>query len=108
MAWIYLAASEDSPSPWTPGCGQSPTVKPTGTLKVSYSAACPAGPYQSHLFGTTCAPSADGSCLVWTWFMADSLARTSALLDMAQAWRDSEADFFTRLSGWPRKSSPPS
>ena len=33
-------------------------------------------------------------------------ARTSALQDMEKAWKESEADYFSRSFAWPKKSSP--
>lgn len=87
MAWIYLAGLEDSASPWSPGCGQSPTVKTTDTPKLYYFQGRPTEPYLLHPSGTTSELWVPITCPVPSILsMEASLARTSALRVAALVW----------------------
>jgi len=100
MAWIYLAESVDSPSPWRALLGRSPIVKTIDTLKLSCFPECQTDLCQWLLYGTTSKRSMPMSCkFLWTLFTEGSLARISALQDAKKAWLESEADFFSRSYG---------
>lgn len=99
MVWTYLAASEESPSPWLPGSDQLPTVKSTDTLKPFYFLKWQAVAYQSPQFGMTCEPSKLTIGQVSTLSLAASRARISALQALAGAWRASEAAFSGKSLG---------
>ncbi len=94
MAWIYLAESEGSHSPWNHGSDQLPTVRTTDTLNLCCFHAwqgrtCPLLP-----FGTTCGHF-DASLLassVQKLFTEDFPAKISVLQELARVWRGSEAD----------------
>jgi hypothetical protein len=107
MAWIYLAESADSHWPFHRGCDRSPTVRTIDSRRLCFCRGCGTVTFQFLLSGTTsprsyvaCCPEASISST------ADSPARTSVARDVAQAWRESEADFFSRSCAWPTKSSP--
>lgn len=109
MAWIYLAESEDSDLPCHPGCIQSPIVKTTDTLKLSYCRGCKTVNYQWLQSGQTCELCKGNLWLVSsTSFTAGSLVRISALQAAVTAWEESEADYFQKSCAWPKKSSPSS
>ena len=92
------------------GSLQSLTVKKSHTLKPSYFQECQKVNYQLRQYGTT------SQLLMGLTFSSildpstsskqDSPAKTSVLLAMERAWKESEADYFSRLCGWPKKSSP--
>lgn len=110
MAWIYLAESADSLKPWLPGCGHSPTVKMTDTLRRAWFLGWQRAHFLLPQFGmmserfteeylqgiqpdsTTTAKQSISS-------MAASRARTSVLQAMEQAWQESEAVFSGRSFG---------
>ena len=90
MAWIYLAESAESAKPCPLGCERLPTVKETPTLKVCSCREC----YQaisnelqfgmmSHRLGEQCYRVSTSSSVA-------SLARTSRLRAVVQAWRASD------------------
>jgi hypothetical protein len=94
MAWIYLAESGGSLWPYRPGLGQSPTVKTIDTLTLYSCRGCGTVSFPTHLFGTK-SPRLYQSCCPereLTLSTVDSPARTSALQEMEQAWKESEAD----------------
>lgn len=105
MAWIYLAdlegsissqGSEESQWPWSHGCKQSPIVKTTDTLKPFCFRGCDPESWKQHRSGTTC-----GLCGLVpypgsTSSLGVSPARTSPSLELERAWRESEADYFSR------------
>ena len=101
MAWIYLAVSEDLLTPFRPGLEQSLTVNTTDIAKASYCPECSQGILQLGLYGTTCGHWRDVISLMSrsTLYSEDFHAKTSALRDMAAAWRVSEADFLERSLG---------
>lgn len=100
MAWIYLAESEESQRPWNPGCGQSPIVRMTGTLKPC---CCPEWEAEIFLwlpYGMTCEHCGVPVLGLSVLSLEASLARTSVLLAAVKAWQESEADFSLRSHGW--------
>ena len=100
MAWTYLAASEDSQKPWSPGCGQLPTVKETDTAKLSFSHEWPLVHYQSLLSGTMLGLFQETSCpMELRLYTEVFLAKTFQLQDAERAWRESEAAYFSRSLG---------
>lgn len=91
--------------PWRPGSGRSPTVRTTSgpslsfcsDKQVSISPSLPCGTMSERFELTLWELMSISST-------AASPARTSALRVLGQAWRVSEAAFFTRLSAFPRSS----
>jgi len=107
MAWIYLAESEESLKPWLPGCGQLPTVKSTDTLRQSWFLGWWRAHYLSPQFGTmcghfteACSPDILKASTTMenqsTLLRAAFRARTSALRDKEQDWKESEVVYFSR------------
>jgi hypothetical protein len=102
MAFLYLAESEDSISPWRAGSDQSPTVRTTDTLRLFCFHECRMGACHELLSGTTCSryhrkllsPSTSTSST------AASPARISALQELERAWMDSGRDYSSKSSGW--------
>lgn len=97
MAWIYLAVSEDSPSPSAILSNQLPIAKSTHTVRECSSQECMTNICRWPRSGMT-----SGS---WEWecyqaasrcYMVVFPVRTSALQEMEQAWKESEADCFSR------------
>lgn len=104
MAWIYSLESEESHSPSSRGCDQSPTVKSTDTVKVSCYPACPMDRLPTLPYGMTCGPCRPPNFRAWTSSQEASPARTSALQAMELAWMDSEAAFTGNSIAWSAKS----
>ena len=108
MAWIYLAESEDSQSLSTNGLDQSPTARSTPIVKES---SCPElrlvnlriPPYGMILKHWTGLDSHGDMSIS---YLEASHAKILALLEKEKAWRESEADYFSRSCAWPKKSSP--
>ena len=96
MAWIYLAESEDSVTPWQNGSDQLPIVKLKHTQEECSYHACFRGSCRSDQSGMMSRPCTDECCLVLTSYMAASHAKTSASQDLEKAWRESEADYFSK------------
>lgn len=104
MAWIYLAESVDSLSPWRHGYLQSPIVKEIPTAKPSFCLVCMAEISSTHQSGMMCAPCASmKSPVKSTSSMEDSPARTEVLQALVRAWMDTEAAYSLKLSGLRRK-----
>lgn len=106
MAWIYLAASADSHSPWLPGCDQLPIVKTTNTLKLSCFPEWRKDIYPLPQSGMMSPPSEGNTSQQLTLFTEDFHAKTLASQELEGAWKESEADFFSRSCAWPKSSSP--
>lgn len=92
MAWIYLAESVDSHSPWRPGSDQLPTVRTTDMHRPS---SCPEWPdenCQSPQFGMTCRRLLVGNFNPMVWMLSgeDFRARTSVSQELDKAWRASD------------------
>lgn len=100
MAWIYLAELEDSRLRSVNGLDQSPIVKTTDTHRVCSSQEYPVGIYLKHQSGTMCKPLKEKIYQELTLSTEASHARTSAMQDLEKAWKESEADYFSRSSGW--------
>ena len=108
MGWIYLAESEEWRVPWTNGSNLLPTVKSTDTAKPYYCNVCQKAKSHSHPFGMTCGhcqPINSIDKLPSTLYQAASHARTLALREMEKAWKESEADYSTKLSDLPKSSN---
>lgn len=95
MAWIYLAESEGSQSPWHLGSDQLPIVKTTDMHRPS---SCPEWPdenCQSPQFGMTCKRLLVGNFnpMVWMQSGEDFRARTSVLQELDRAWRESDQGY---------------
>jgi hypothetical protein len=109
MAWIYLAESAESQKPWKVTSGQSPTVKTIDMLKLSSCPVCNRAICQPHPSGMTSEHSRDRCFLrQLRSFMADFRVRTFPLQDAEKAWKESEADYFSRSQGSSAKYDPDS
>lgn len=109
MGWTYLAALEGSASLSETGLDPSPTVKSTTTVKeFSYQEWRQAtSPHPQ--FGTMCDPFQLKVFPQESTLSPEAFpARISALQDAEKAWKESEADYFSRSCAWPKKSSPSS
>lgn len=106
MAWIYSAASAESPWPWIPGCDQSPIAKTTDTLSLFCYHEWQRGICHRRPSGMTCGHSGATNVVGCELISLpeDSHAKISALQGLAKAWRASEADWFSRYSGSLKKS----
>lgn len=102
MAWIYLAASEDSVSHSKTGSDQSPTVKRTSTYKPFFCQECRMVQFQSHRYGTTCGHFRT-TFKKSTSSMEASHVRTLALQELEEAWKESEAAFIGSCTGLSKK-----
>ncbi len=100
MAWIYLAESADSLSPYRTGSDHLPTVKTIDSLTGFCYQGWPSLICHAHPYGTT-----SGRCEVECYrdlpmsSMGGSPARTLVLQDMELAWAESEADFSSTSQG---------
>lgn len=106
MAWTYLVASEDCLSQSPNGSKQSPTVKTTDTLEQSYWIECLMEDSKEHLSGMISKASEELIFQGQTLSSEVSPVRTSVLLDLVRAWKESVQDFSTRCVDWSKKSSP--
>lgn len=96
--WLYLTMSQ-----------QNIIAKSTRIVKqsscpewhVATSTTVPYGMTSNHLVEKDCV---DSSTLLSAG--SRNYARISALQDMEKAWKESEADYFSRSCAWPKKSSP--
>lgn len=99
MAWIYLAALEESPWPWHHGCGLLPTVKETDMPCPFSYPECQMDRCPSLQYGMTCEHSKE---VIFRWALEstssteDSHARTSVLLELERAYQDHAAACSTR------------
>lgn len=98
MAWIYLAASEESPWPFLLGSGPSPIVKTTDTLRPCFFQKWPEVNCPEVRSGMTCKRSEEQCSLQSTSSTADFLARTSALPELESAWVASDPGFSSKSS----------
>ena len=105
MAWIYLAELEDSPLLSASGSDPSAIVKTTDTLRPFYYKEWP--PMTSHelRFGMTLEHSVLKAFPQLISYPEASLAKTSVLQEMEQAWEASEADFILKSKGLSKKLS---
>lgn len=107
MAWTYLVASAETLSLCEDWLEPSRIVSVTPTLDLSSYhewATDQSQPLQSgttlRLYEGQCSTSPSTSS------SAGSLARTFRVQDAERAWQESEAAYFSRSCGWPKKSSP--
>jgi hypothetical protein len=103
MAWIYLAESADSPSPFSRWSNQSPTVKVIDTLNLFYYHEWQKGNYRKPPSGTTFKRSTLESLVPpaeSTSSTVDSHVKTSALQETELAWKVSAADFSLKSSDY--------
>lgn len=105
MAWIYLAESEDSVSPWLPGCGRSPIVRTTPTHSLCSCLESPMGNSLARRSGTTLHRLLAPCYRLSTLSTADSPAKISALQALELAWRESEVDFILKSKGLSKNQS---
>ncbi len=119
--WIYLkdcrslAESVVSTLRSEDGCNQSPTAKSSHTAKVFSCKECKKGICPKHQYGMILEPSTLRRFRKSTQMISISsteasrnCAKISALQAVEQAWKESEADYFSRSCAWPKKSSPSS
>jgi hypothetical protein len=102
MGLVSFQVSEASISHSVNGSHQSFTVSESDTLKVFFCPACQTVSFQSLPSGMTCALCTSRSDQS-TSSMEDFPVRTSVAQDLEQAWRESEADFSSRLSDSQKK-----
>jgi len=99
MAWIYFQESAESDSHSNLGLEQSRIVNQTDMPNVFFCHECNQVTLTELPFGTTCEP-----CMginlnqKSTSSSEDSHAKTSVLQEMELAWKESEADFFSKSS----------
>lgn len=98
MAWIYLAASEESQKPSSPGSQPSLTVNKTDTLKLSYFQECLKANSTELQSGMTSQRSKKNHSQKSTLFSAASHVRTYQQRAMALAWKESEAVYSLRYA----------
>lgn len=108
MAWIYLAELGESHKPWLLGCGQSPIVSESDTLKPSFfqewsaeKSIQPQSGMMSQPCGEICSQESTSSAV-------DSPARTCPSPDLEVAWQESEAAYFSKSCGLHASYSPDS
>lgn len=106
MAWIYLAESAESLKPWLPGCEQSPIVKESYQLSASFFPGCIEEKLSELQSGMTLELFEDHSCRRLMSSPEAFRVRISALRGFKKAWAASGRDYFTKLSGLPKKQKP--
>lgn len=107
MVWTYLAESADCLLPSKGGSNLSPIVKSTPIVKQCFYHAWERVKSPMPQYGTISNRLIlMDSETMWTSSMEDSPVRISVLQEMEKAWRGSEASYFSRLFGFPKKSSP--
>lgn len=88
------------------GYDQSPIAKLTPIVKEFSSVEWPRLRLPAPQSGMTYEAFQRGYPYLTTSFTEASRARISALQDAEKAWKESEADYFSRSFAWPKKSSP--
>jgi hypothetical protein len=106
MAWICLVESEALQKPLANGSNQSPTVNVSLIPKEFCYPGWLMEQSQKLQSGQTCELLTDQCFQPLTSSMGDSPVRISVLQELEKAWKVCEAAFFTKLCGWPKKSSP--
>ena len=109
MAWIYLAELEDLQSRCGSTSDQSSTAKSSAIAKLYFVQESQTASCRTLQFGTTLepllpphSPRQRQSIL----FMEASRARTSAVQALESAWKESEADYFSRSLGFVARFDP--
>ncbi len=101
MAWIYFQESADSVSRSNLGSEPSHIASQTDTRKLFLCPECDMLSLSTPQSGMTCEHfEANSYWPEWRSSWAVSHARTLALQDMEQAWRESEAVCFSKSSDW--------
>ena len=108
MGWIFLAGSEELVSHCKTGLNQSLFAKSKNTVKQCSCRVCIMENLQKPQYGTTSQLCKDHFCQKSILSTEDSPAKISVLQALEKAWKDSEADYFSRSCAWPKKSSPSS
>jgi len=103
MAWTYLA---ESPKPWKATSNQLPIVKSSPMLEVSFFREWQTEASPSPQYGMTLQRLLALRYPGLTLSMGVSHAKISAPRDVERVWKESEADYFSRSCGWPKKSDP--
>lgn len=98
MAWIYLAESEGSQSLWSRGSGRSPIVSLTSTRARHSWIVWKKGRSASLRSGTTSEPLKQNIFPRSTSSSEGSHVRTSVLLELERAWKESDLPCFSRSS----------
>lgn len=96
MAWIFSVESEGSQQHLSHGSSQSRTVNVTDTLNQCSCPAWPAVYYTRPPFGMMCGRCEGIYCPRWISSPGVSHARTSALQELEQAWKEADQDYFSR------------
>lgn len=105
MAWIYLAELAGSHLLSANGCDQSPIVKLTVIARASYCRECDQVTLVQPQSGTMCELSKERCYQKSISSTGASHVRTSVLPEMAKAWKDSVADYFSRSYVWSKNST---
>src|SRR5687767_6098927 len=106
MVWIYLAESEECQSDSVDGLDQLLTVKSIHIVKQCLSHEFPMDYYLIVLSGIMLRHCGEKILEdLQTSFMEGFHARISALQEMEKAWKEREADYFSRSCDWPKKLS---
>ena len=104
MESAYLVDTAASISPLVNTLEQCFTVRLNDTLKESFYREWMREASTLHQSGTTLQQLTEKTLKVWlTLFSEDSPARTLALQERVQDWRESEADYFTKSSEFAKK-----
>lgn len=106
MVWTYLAGSAESLKPLVAMSAQSPIVKLSPTLEVSFFQEWQTEASPRARYGTTLQRLLALRYPGLTLSTADSPAKTLAVQDAGGAWKESVAAFSSRSCAWPKKSSP--
>lgn len=106
MAWIYLQGLGVYPTHSRITLDQLPTVKLTPTVKVYSCRECKKEICPKHQYGMTYERFPVAILLKLISSMEAFPARTSVVQELEKAWKESEADYFSRSCAWPKKSSP--
>lgn len=99
MAWIYFQELEGLDSDSIDGFEQSHIVNKTDTHKAFFCPECDQVKLIELQSGTTCRHSTKNCFRTSILSSGGFLARISALREMVQAWTESEAVYFSKLSG---------
>lgn len=114
MVWIYLQESGESHFPLKNGYDQLHIAKLNPIAKVSSCKECKRGICPKHQYGMILQHSETLSLIQDLSICQSTLstvafpAKISLLQELEKAWRESEADYFSRSCAWPKKSSPSS
>lgn len=105
MAWIYLAALEDSHLDYPTTLGLSHTASKTAIARRCSCLGCVQAISELRQSGMTCVRCEEANWKVSTSSTADSPARTLAVQEMESAWEASAADFSSTSQGLSKKQT---